>query len=315
MPRIDVHHHFLPQIWLDEMARHPEHPPMPQGWNMEADLQAMDALGIDIALLSVTSPGIYFGDTQAAARMARAVNDEAARMVAAHPDRYGSLASLPLPDVDAAVDEAIRALDELHADGVTMMTSAAGMYLADTRMKPLWKVLDERSAVVFVHPTSCEKSGDPIADMAGVDAWVEFPAETTRTASQMVLRGLLREFPHVRIILSHAGGFLPFQTGRFEALASIMPGVDAAQITADLRAFYFDTALSTAPSTLNALLEHAPADHVLFGTDYPAAPQPVAARFASLLDSYTADNADLATRINSQNALTLFPRLADAPTA
>lgn len=308
MTRIDVHHHFLPQVWVEEIARHPEHPPMPQGWNMEADLKAMDALGIDIAMLSITSPGVYFGDTAAATRMAAQVNDEAASMVAAHPDRYGSLASLPLPNVEASVAEAVRALDELGADGVTMMTSAAGMYLADERMKPLWKVLDERSAVVFVHPTSCDKDVDK--SMIDVDAWVEFPAETTRMASQMVLRGLLREFPNVRIILSHAGGFLPFQTGRFEALATIMPGVDAEAIKADLSSFYFDTALSTAPATLNALLEHAPHDHVVFGTDYPAAPLPVAQRFAELLDTYTKGDADLARQINSANALQLFPRLA-----
>lgn len=110
---------------------------MPQDWTVEADLAAMDALGIQASVLWVTSHGVYFGDVAETIELARAVNDEGAAIVRAHPQRYGLFASLPLPDVAAATAEAIRALDELGADGVVAVTSADGLYLADETMRPL----------------------------------------------------------------------------------------------------------------------------------------------------------------------------------
>lgn len=147
--------------------------------------------------------------------------------------------------------------------------------------------------------------------MPDVDAWVEFPAETTRTAAQMTLRSFIRDYPDVCVILAHAGGFLPYQIGRFEALTSIMPQLNLNQIKADLRSFYFDTSLSTMPATLESLLTYAQPQHILFGTDYPAAPLPTALDFEQRLDSFMQGRQpDLLGDIQAGNALRLFPRLA-----
>lgn len=124
----------------------------------------------------------------------------------------------------------------------------------------------------------------------------------------LVVHGVVRRHPGVRFVLAHAGGFLPYQSGRFEALASITPGTEEEQVAADLRSFHVDTALSATPATLAALIGFGVADRVLFGTDWPAAPDMVAQRFARQLDEFTGGDEQLAAAIDHANAERLFGR-------
>jgi predicted TIM-barrel fold metal-dependent hydrolase len=296
--RVDLHQHFVPQVWVDAVAELDDPNAHVAPWSEDDALRAMDAMGTRLGVVSLTSPGVHFGDDAAARRLARAANEEGAELVARRGDRFATFASVPLPDVEGAIAEAVYALDELHAAGITLLSNVGGRYLGDPAFRELWRVLDERRAVVHVHPSSTAG----LADLPGAAGWVDWPFDTTRTAVHLAVNGVLRDFRSVRIILAHAGGFVPYQSGRFEALASVTPGQSRETMHDDLRRFYFDTALSTPAATMAALVEFAGPDHVVFGSDWPYAPTPIAVDFAAGLDRFLDDHPEWATRINHGNA-------------
>ncbi|MER6530540.1 amidohydrolase family protein [Streptomyces sp. NPDC001508] len=155
---IDVHAHFLPKRY--RTAYHHLGTPGPDGlaawpdWSVGRALGTMDELGVELAILSISSPGVHVGDDRAATVLALGVNEDGAALAARHPDRFGFFASLPLPDVDSALDEIAYALDQLGAEGVVLLSNYHGTYLFDPRFRPVLDELDRRGAVVFLHPTS-----------------------------------------------------------------------------------------------------------------------------------------------------------------
>jgi 6-methylsalicylate decarboxylase len=156
--RIDVHTHFLPDFYVEALnsaglSRLDGIVGLPK-WSPEAALKLMDQLGVSIAILSISSPGVHFGDDAAARALARRVNEDGARLQKSYSGRFGQLASLPLPDIDGAVAEAIYALDTLRADGVILLTNHRGVYLGDPKLEPLYDELNSRRAVVLIHPTA-----------------------------------------------------------------------------------------------------------------------------------------------------------------
>ncbi|MFI1308712.1 amidohydrolase family protein [Streptomyces albidoflavus] len=208
---VDVHAHFVTDGYVAAARSagidHPDGMPGWPSWSVEEHLALMDRAGIDRSYLSVSSPAVHFGDDAAAARtLAREVNTFGAGVRDAHPDRFGHFASLPLPDVEGALAEAVHALDVLGADGVTVETNHHGHYLGDPLFEPLWAELDRRGAVVFVHPTS-----PPHADAVALGRprpMLEFLFDTARTASDLLFRGVLTRHPRVRWLLTHGGGAL-----------------------------------------------------------------------------------------------------------
>jgi len=250
----------------------------------------------------------------------REVNEYTAAICASHPTRYGFFASIPsLLDPAAAQAEIVYALEKLGADGVTLYTRYGkdNHYLGHPDFQSTWDLLDERDAVVFVHPTH------PV-DTALVNPnlpqpMVDYPHETTRTAVDLITSGCVRSHPRVKIILSHAGGTLPYLALRPAAMLPYLPtnlaGRDAPDSTLtdhfveDARSFYFDSALSAAPLTLTLLKEFARPGHVLFGSDYPYAPTPAIKQMNTLLDTYENGAKDFVSLVNLRAAKQLFPRL------
>ena len=159
---------------------------------------------------------LLFGDADRTGTLARSVNEYAAQLVTRHPERFGSFATLPLPDVEAALDELTYALDTLHADGVVLYSNYAGIYLGDSHFNPIFAELDRRAAVVFLHPTvytgtalpTARNTGSPIPTLPGF--MLEFVFDTTRAVADLVLSETLKRYPRVRLILSHAGGTVLF---------------------------------------------------------------------------------------------------------
>jgi predicted TIM-barrel fold metal-dependent hydrolase len=155
---VDVHAHFLTDHYVETAkaagVTQPDGMPGWPNWTVDEHLQLMDEQNIAHAILSISSPGVHFGDDEAATALAREVNEYAAAVVHENPDRFSFFASVPLPAVDAAVDEAAYALDHLGARGVIVMSNSAGRYLGDPALDPLWDLLNTRRAVVFEHPTS-----------------------------------------------------------------------------------------------------------------------------------------------------------------
>jgi predicted TIM-barrel fold metal-dependent hydrolase len=310
--RIDVHQHVVPEHYRDALRlagiTAAGGRALPD-WSPEAALALMDEVGSTAAVLSVSTPGTTFlADPIEAAKLARSLNEYGASLVERYPGRFGHFATLPMPDVAAAVTEAVHALDVLRADGVVLLANSAGTYLGAQGQDPLFAALEERRAVVFVHPAEL-----PAPDVAGIPPFAtDFLLDTTRAAYLLVRNGIVARYPNIRFVLSHAGGFVPYAAHRMAMAMTADTGRSPRDILTDLRGFYFDTALSASPSALPSLLAFAQPDHIVFGSDWPFAPNPAVHYFAAGLGehlTHTPFGATTAAAINHSNAAALFPRL------
>jgi predicted TIM-barrel fold metal-dependent hydrolase len=213
---IDVHSHYLPpgyrETAIAALKSVPDGMPSMPDWESETTIAVMDRQGIATAMLSVSSPGVHFGDGAAARHLARSVNEFAARMAQDYPGRFGTFASLPLPDIDAALDEIDYALRVLKVDGFVMLTNFGGTYLGDAKFNPIFDELNRRRAVVFIHPTS-PPCWEHIA-LGYPRPMIEFPFDSTRAVTNLIISGTLERCPDLRIIVPHGGGTLPFLTRR-----------------------------------------------------------------------------------------------------
>lgn len=308
--RIDVHQHVVPPFWAKELPTHggdPSGTVIPQ-WSPARAIDFMDSQEVATGILSLTAPSVVGWDKSERREMARRVNEYTADLVVKRPDRFGNFATLPLPDVDGALRELDHGLDTLRVDGVILLANYAGKYLGDAAFEPLWAELDRRHAVVFVHPGQ-----PPLPTAAGVAGpLVDYPFDTTRTAVHLVLNGIVDRHPGARIILAHAGGFLPYASHRFAELARVFRSDAAhpADILASFQRFYFDTALSSGPAALPTLKAFAGSGRILFGSDFPYVSAGIAASFTAKLDAYDDLTADEHRAISHGNAWTLFPCLA-----
>jgi predicted TIM-barrel fold metal-dependent hydrolase len=219
---IDVHAHFLTGSYVAQARAGghdvPDGMPAWSDWSAAAHLELMDQIGIDAAVLSVSSPGIHFGDDAAARQLAREVNDAGARIVRDHPGRFGLFASLPLPDTDGAVAEIGYAFDTLGADGIVLDTNAHGIYPGDQQLDPVRAELARRRAVVLLHPTSppCWQQ----TALGRPRPMIEFIFDTARAVTDLILSGTLIRHPGMRIIVPHGGGALPLLADRIKASCS-----------------------------------------------------------------------------------------------
>jgi predicted TIM-barrel fold metal-dependent hydrolase len=310
--RIDMHHHFLPPQYMKE-----EHERINFGHNLSAStllawtpsqsLEIMDKNGIATAIVSQTTPGVWFGDVEGSRRAARMWNDFAAEQIKTYPGRYGLFAPVPLPDTDGCLKEIEYALDTLHADGIGLVSTYDGKYLGDGAFAPVFEELNRRKAVVYVHPTVAKCCGSVQPGLP--PQAIEFPFDTTRTIASLIISGTLIKYPDVRFIFSHGGGATPMLAGRMAETLGHQP--NAAEITPhgvpyELRKLYYDTANHAGtPGSLAALRAMAAADHILFGTDYPFAT--AASGVEELLE--TSMSAAEREAIDRGNALALLPRL------
>ena len=304
---IDVHHHFVPPPYLKALSF--AMPPI-RDWTPARDIEDLDRAGTSLALLSVTTPGLWFGDAGKARSLARTCNDYAAGMAADHPGRYRLFAALPLPDLDGSLAEIGYALDTLKADGVGLFTSYDGRYLGDSAFAPLFEELNRRKAIVYVHPSEpqCCVNLLPAIQPPIPSAIIEYGADTTRTIASFLFGGAAKRYPDVRMIFSHAGGTMPFLIERFE-VQSRMPGAAAslpsAGLSASLQSFFYDTAQTANPVAMGALRQVVPVSQILFGTDFP---------YRTSLDHVEGlrrsgfSDAELAA-IHRENALRLMPQL------
>ncbi|CAL9589312.1 hypothetical protein SUDANB58_05199 [Streptomyces sp. enrichment culture] len=270
---VDVHAHFVTDSYVRQAraAGHelPDGVPAWPGWSAKAHLELMDRNGIGTSFLSVSSPGVHFGDDAAARRLAREVNEDAARVAADHPGRFGFFASLPLPDVDGALTEIAYAFDELGADGVVLETNTHGVYLGDERLEPVFAELGRRRAVVFLHPTSpvCwERSA-----LGRPRPMVEFVFDTARTVTDLLMAGTLERHPGLEVIVPHCGGALPVLADRINGFMKLFlarEGADAPDAVEQLRRLHYDMAGPAFPRQVPALLGLVDPDRLLYGSDY-----------------------------------------------
>jgi predicted TIM-barrel fold metal-dependent hydrolase len=228
--RIDLHHHCFPPAFLDAQRHAALWQSRPaalsaalEGWSKARTIEAMDRYGIAIGILSISTPGPWFGNIEESQRLARECNEYAAEMMRDHPGRFGLFAALPLPDPDAALREIDYAFDTLHADGVAIMTSyatsAGTTWPGDASLAPVFAELNRRKAVAFVHLGRVGSSqlccGNVVSGVP--DVMAETPHEMTRAIMSLLFNGTLSRNPDIRFIFTNAGGTVPMLSGRIAA--------------------------------------------------------------------------------------------------
>jgi len=312
---IDVHAHFVTDTYIAKARaagqEQPDGVPGWPTWSPKAHLELMDQSGIDTAFLSVSSPGIFFGDAAAARDLAREVNESGAEAVRDHPGRFGLFASLPLPDVDGALKEISYAFDTLGADGVVLMTNTHGLYLGNEKLEPVFAELERREAVVFLHPTSpvCwEQSA-----LGRPSPMIEFVFDTARTVTDMLFAGVLERHPRLPVIVPHSGGALPVVADRIDGFMRDFPsaiGTEAVDVVTQLGRLYYDTAGSAFPRQIPALLNLVKPEQLLYGSDYCWTPAPAAYDHTRSFDSAAAPAEGVSWRtMTATNARRILPRL------
>lgn len=332
MNRIDVHHHFIPPDYIEGPSSEYDATGLanlpvaykanggdPGGWtlpdwSLSRSESFMKDSSIKTTIFSLTAPGTSVLSGPAAAQLARHVNEYGAAIRDSNPSKFGFFAALPplCDGIEPVLEEIRYALLNLKADGVALFTryGSDNHYLGHPDFRPIWAELNSHKAVVFIHPTNP-------ADTRLVDPWlpspmIDYPHETTRTAVDLILSGVVREYSACKIILCHAGGtFLSVVTRAatilFDSKMSTKP---TEEFWEDARTFYFDLALSGNEYNLGLVTKFAKPDHILFGSDFSYAPQNTIDTHTHGLDQYQMSN-DQSYKFNQGNALSLFPRLQE----
>jgi predicted TIM-barrel fold metal-dependent hydrolase len=305
--RIDTHVHVLPDDYKRALTERVGLPfPLPP-WSRDMLEGLMARHEIDAAVLSISPPGVFFGDQGLANELARMVNERVAELVASAPDRFAGLAFLPLPDVSSALDELAYALDELNLDGVALLSNVAGTYHGDPAWDPLWAELERRGAYAMLHPTM------PPHDLPLPQhpVWLyEFPFDTTRAIANLIYSGTLERSPSVRLQVSHLGGTASFLAHRIASLEAREPEkatLAPSGALETLARLYYDTGLSNNQVALAAASTLAPLEQIVFGSDWPYADLPQDGDPAPALDVLGPDR----ELVDARNALALVPRFAD----
>jgi predicted TIM-barrel fold metal-dependent hydrolase len=307
---IDVHSHIIPPFYLaqnrDRIAgsRGGEISRAWLEWTPQKSLEAMDAHGVETSMLSLSSPGVWFGNAEEARGIARRVNEYGAELVRKYPGRFGLFAAIPLPDTEGSLREIEYAFDVLKADGIGLLTSYGDKWLGDPAYSAVLEELNRRKALVFVHPTTPNCCRALVPGIATLMA--EIPQDTTRTIISLLFSGTLTRLKDIRFIFCHAGGTMPVVAARMthygpKNIAEVLPnGVEY-----ELKRLYYDIAVSGYRPAIAALTGLIPMQQILFGSDFPYRPL---GESADTMANLGLSEIDLAI-IARGNALNLLPRL------
>ena len=314
---IDVHSHIITPEFVSVLDKEgkllDEGFPLPK-WDAEAQLKWMDEAGIAKSVLTMAAPN------PTSAEIVRATNEAAARLKREHPDRFMFCAALPLPDVNAAIEEARYALDVLGADGIKLATNASGQYLGVPELDTLFSFLNERKAVIILHPHRPEPVNRLVMQQTPL-AMQEYLSETTRAVSNMISRNVLARHPNVKVVVPHCGAYLPLMVPRMKSLTPVMQAnrlVGDIDWEANLAALYYDLAGAHSPEVIRMLLTITTPDHLLYGSDYPYVAPQVLTQSLQRMQQYLTTEPDLAPykeMILHKNAEWLMGLSSDKPTA
>jgi len=328
--KIDVHHHIVPKEYVEKLKQinvtESLGVPFPK-WTPETSITFMKKVGIDTAIASITSPGVYFKEhKEFSLEISRWCNEYLAELKSNYPRKFKAFATMPLGFIRESIEELKYALDVLKLDGVCLLTNYDGKYLGDESFDEFFKEINERKAIVFIHPTDpCEKLDPKLQDEGIPNSLIEVPFETTRVAANLIYSGTVYKYKNIKYILSHGGGTIPYLAWR---LAMISYGqknkrTPVARAMYDflvkgapehglkvLKDMYYDTALTSGSYALNTLKEFAGTSRIVFGSDFAMAK--VAPIVAKNLDKHPGFSKEDHDRIDYKNCLDLFPTYSNA---
>jgi predicted TIM-barrel fold metal-dependent hydrolase len=268
--RIDIHHHLSSPGFIAEISgRRTGQVPLIK-WTVAQSIDDMDQGGVATSILSISEPSVFFGNFDAARKLARETNEFGAKVIADHPGRFGMFATVPLPDIDGSLREIEYALDTLKMDGICMMTDYQGKFLGDPAFKPVMEELNRRKAVVYTHPFRNDCCRNLVPDV--FEPLIELGTDTTRTIASLLFSGSAEQLPDIKWIFSHAGGTAPFLMQRFTyyfaARKDLQPRLPKGPAYY-MERFYYDTANAMTIHPLASLTKLVTPTQILFGTDFP----------------------------------------------
>ena len=309
---IDVHSHIITPEFVSTLENEgrvmDEGFPLPK-YNVENHLRWMDEAGVETSVLTLAAP------QPSSAKVVRQTNETAARIKKEHPGRFMFCAALPLPDVSKAIEEAKFALDVLKADGIKLATNVDGQYLGAPELDTLFAVLNERKAVVILHPHRPEPVNKQVMQQTPL-AMQEYLSETTRAVSNMISRNVLARYNNIKVVVPHCGAYLPLAIPRMKSLTPVMQAnemVGEIDYEANLRTLYYDLAGAHSPEVIRMLLTITTPDHLLYGSDYPYVAPQVLTQSLARMKQYLTTEPDLAPfreMILYQNAKSLLQPLS-----
>ena len=305
---VDVHSHIITPEFVSSLEKEgrlmDEGFPLPK-YNVESHLKWMDEAGVQTSVLTLAAP------QPTSAQTVRLANETTARIKQEHPGRFLFCAAIPLPDVNVAIREAIYALDTLKADGIKLATNVGGQYLGAPELDTLFSILNERRAVIILHPHRPEPFNRQVMLQTPL-AMQEYLSETTRAVTNMISRNVLARYNHIKVVVPHCGAYLPLAIPRMKSLTPVMQAnkmVGEIDYEANLRALYYDLAGAHSPEVIRMMLTITTPDHLLYGSDYPYVAPQVLTQSLARMKKYLSDEADLAPfreMILYQNANLIF---------
>jgi aminocarboxymuconate-semialdehyde decarboxylase len=326
MTVIDIHTHMLTLEWIELLREHgkgkysvkktkagqdtiflydaPFMTLFSGMWDYPERYRAMDAAKVDLAIVSLTSPNVYWGDRSVSLKAARMVNDSMADQQTAKPDRIRWFASLPWQHADDAKAELARAV-KAGAVGVMVLANIDGRDLTEPAFAPVWAEIDRLKLPVLVHPTAPQGVRDLHMDAFGLVPPIGFMIDTTLAFARMILSGFIDRYPNVKLIAAHGGATLPYLAGRLDRCHEMIPACAEAikdKPSSYLKRIYYDTVVYDERALALCIDVAGSPDNVLYGSDYPH-------NIGDMVGCLARVNAlpkDQATRIASKNAVRLF---------
>jgi aminocarboxymuconate-semialdehyde decarboxylase len=288
--KIDVHTHYYPEMFFEMIRNTPSDFSFatdPTGrtiithrgarffgvtqpmTDVDKRLEDMDRVGIDVEVVSLSTPNIFFADETRQPEAARILNDAYAELIAKHPKRFKGFASIPMDDPEAALAELHRAIDELRMNGVVLLSNIRGRALTSPIYRPFFEEANRMNLCIFLHPMIPPNS-EPFKEYV-LGPLVGFPFDTTLAVARMCFDGMLRELPNIRWIIGHLGGAIPYLMERLDSgyrdFAECRVNIDEPPSTY-LKRLHYDTVTFSAHN-LRMARDLMGADHMVMGSDYP----------------------------------------------
>jgi aminocarboxymuconate-semialdehyde decarboxylase len=289
---VDVHTHMLSNAYVSLLKKHgrgykvgkvvggqtgifrdgaPFMTLMPGMFDYDLRIQAMDAAGVDIAIVTLTSPNAYWGSPQVSLSAAKIMNDDMAAQSRRYPGRIRFMCSLPWQHPKLAVAELKRACDELGAVGVMVLANIGGASLTEKKFTPVWREINRRKLPVLVHPTAPPGTAELDVMRYNLIASVGFMFDTSLAVSRMIFDGFFDRYPKLKLIASHGGATLPYIAGRLDMCFDNMPACRekiSAKPSTYLKKVFYDSVVFT-QEALELAVKVGGETNVLYGSDYP----------------------------------------------
>lgn len=290
MIKFDLHTHFYTQQYFDRIRELPSEFSFDQSptgqtiitfrgarffgvtpamTDVEQRIEDMDRVGIDVEVVSLSTPNVFFADAEHQPEVARLINDAYAELISSHPTRFKGFASIPMDAPDAALKELHRAIHELNLNGVVLLSNIAGKPLTSPEYRPFFAEANRIGLCIFLHPM-IPPNAEPFREFV-LGPIVGFPFDTTLAVARMCYSGMFEEFPNIRWIIGHLGGAVPYLMERmdngFRDFAECREKIGKLP-SVYLKQLYYDT-VSFSPYTLKMVRDMMGADHMVMGSDYP----------------------------------------------